>query len=285
MSSQNDRKPWYRRRWIIAAGVMIALIAWLQLQVPSNVGPWNEAQGRTAWVEFAGRDFTVHNLRDFRYHENRQVMIPNYIEQDFNLDNMQRVWFGLSHFGPMGLAHTFLSFEFNDGDGPRYLVLSIEARLRPGQSYGALTGLLRRFTKISILSTEQDVIGLRSHLRGERVLLYPVDEPLDDVKTVFVELIKDTNELHQSPGFYNTLLDNCLTNLLKHTNLLDNIVLGEWETVLPGRTDRITYALGVTPNDLPFDEARQRATVDPTRSKIDDPGFSASLRCGWNDCP
>ena len=37
--------------------------------------------------------------------------------------------------------------------------------------------------------------------------------------------------------------------------------------------------------DLPFDEARRRATINPALSEIDDPGFSASLRCGWDDCP
>jgi len=116
-------------------------------------------------------------------------------------------------------------------------------------------------------------------------LLYPVNESREGVETVFLALIEDANELHETPAFYNTVLDNCLTNLLKHTTLMDNIAFGNLRVVLPGRTDRITYALGITPNDLPFDEARQRATVDPTRSEIDDPGFSVSLRCGWNDCP
>jgi len=110
LSSQNNRKPWYRRRWIIATGVMIALIAWLQLQVPSNAGPWHEAQGRTPRVEFAGRRFTVYDVRDMRYDANQRIVSPNYIDQDFNLDNLQRTWFGLSHFGPMDLAHSFLSY-------------------------------------------------------------------------------------------------------------------------------------------------------------------------------
>jgi len=285
LSGQNNRKPWYRRRWIIAIGVMIALIAWLQLQVPSNAGPWHEAQGRTPRVEFAGRRFTVYDVRDMRYDANQRIVSPNYIDQDFNLDNLQRAWFGLSHFGPMDLAHSFLSYEFLDGEESRYLVLSIEARLRPGQRYGPLTGLFRRYTKISIFSTEQDVIGLRSHIRGERVLLYPIDESREEMETLFLALIEDANELLETPAFYNTVLDNCLTNLLKHTTLMDNIAFGNLRVVLPGRTDRITYALDITPNDLPFDETRLRATVDPTRSEIDDPGFSASLRCGWNDCP
>jgi hypothetical protein len=278
-------RPWYRRKWLIAAGIVIAPLLWLQLQVPSNDGTWHEAQGRTAWVEFAGRAFTVHNVRDFRYGADRRVTSFDYEEQNYHLDNLQRGWFGLSHFGPLGLAHTFLSFEFSDGEVTRYLALSIEGRLRPDQRYKPLAGLFRRYTKISIFSTEQDVIGLRSHLRGERVLLYPVNTTRDDLEEFFLALVEDANELHETPAFYNTVLDNCLTNLLKHTALMENIAFVDLRVLLPGRTDRLTYALDITPADLPFDEARRRATINPALSEIDDPGFSASLRCGWDDCP
>lgn len=281
----DDEKPWYRRMWVIAAGIVIVLLAWLQFQVPSNDGPWREAQARTAWVEFAGRAFTVHNMRDFRYGADRSVISRNYTERDFNLDNLHRGWFGLSHFGSQGFAHSFISFEFRDGDATRYLVLSIEGRLRPDQRFKPLAGLFRRYTKISIFSTEQDVIGLRSHVRGERVLLYPVSTKRDDLEAFFMALAEDANKLHEMPAFYNTALDNCLTNLMKHTGLMEHISFTDMRVWLPGRTDRLTYALGITPADLPFDEARRRATIDPSLSEIDDPGFSASLRCGWDDCP
>jgi len=280
----NNEKPWYRRKRVIAAAMVIVLLAWLQLQAPGNAGPWQEAQMRTAWVEFAGRAFTVHNLRDFRYGLNGRVVSSDYTEQNYNLDNLQRGWFGLSHFGPMGLAHSFLSFEFNDGGTSRYLTLSVEGRLRPDQRYKPLAGLFRQYTKISVFSTEQDVIGLRSHVRGERVLLYPVNASQDNMEEVFLALVEDANELHEAPAFYNTVLDNCLTNLLKHTALMENISFANLRVLLPGHTDRLTYALDITPTDLPFDEARQRATINPALSEVDDPGFSASLRCGWNDC-
>ena len=101
----------------------------------------------------------------------------------------------------------------------------------------------------------------------------------------FLAMVEDANDLHESPALYNTVLDNCLTNLLKHTKLLDNFAFADLRVLLPGRTDRLTYALDVTPNNMPFDEARQRATIDPLLSEIDDPDFSASLRCGWEGCP
>ena len=284
-STADPKHPWYRRKRIFAAGIAVLLFAWLQFQVPSNEGPWHGAQGRTAWVEFTGRAFTVNDVRNFRYGADGRAVSAEYLDQSFDLDHLQRAWFGLSHFGPMGLAHTFLSFEFRDGAQTRYLALSVEGRLRPDQRYKPLAGFFRRYTLISIFATEQDVIGLRSHVRGERVLLYPVNASRDAIEDVFLALVEDTNKLHESPAFYNTVLDNCLTNLLKHTTLLDNFVFADLRVLLPGRTDRLTYALDVTPNNMPFDEARLRATIDPSLSGIDDPEFSASLRCSWNTCP
>lgn len=278
-------KPWYRRKRVIAAVFVAVLFVWLQLQVPSNDGLWQEAQGRTSRVDFVGRTFTVHDVRDFRYGADRRAVSRNYVDQTYHLDNLNRGWFGLSHFGPMGLAHTFLSFEFNDGSSTRYLVLSVEGRLRPDQRYKPLVGLFRRYTKISIFATEQDVIGVRSHVRGERVLLYPIDISRGDLRAYFLALVEDANELYEAPAFYNTVLDNCLTNLLKHSGLMEKLSLADLRILLPGRSDRLTYAMGIIPTDLPFEEARQRATVDPSLSEIDDPNFSASLRCGWNDCP
>ncbi|MBT5685164.1 MAG: DUF4105 domain-containing protein [Gammaproteobacteria bacterium] len=232
-------------------------------------------------MEFDDRRLTVHNLRDFRYGADLRALSADYVDQDFNLDNLQRAWFGLSHFGPRGMAHSFLSFEFDTGDGPRYLALSIEARLRPEQKYKPLAGMFRRYTKIAVFSTEQDVIGLRSHMRGERVLLYPVDSTREKLETFFRAMVNDANALHEAPAFYNTVFDNCLTNLLKNTALADNLSFGDLRVLLPGRSDRITYAFDITPSDLPFDEARERATVDPAHAEINDDHFSASLRCGW----
>jgi hypothetical protein len=53
--------------------------------------------------------------------------------------------------------------------------------------------------------------------------------------------------------------------------------------LLPGHTDRLTYAFGITPDDIPFESARQRALIDPTFGGINEPDFSAKIRCGWSD--
>jgi hypothetical protein len=41
-------------------------------------------------VEFDDRRLTVHNLRDFRYGADLRAVSADFVDQDFNLDNLQR---------------------------------------------------------------------------------------------------------------------------------------------------------------------------------------------------
>ena len=272
-------KPWYRSRWVIGLLLLAGLSAYLAIQTPGNQGPWREDQEKPVHVELSGRTFTVHNIRDFR-DDGQGTTHRNYLSKTWQLDQLERVWFGLSHFGPYGLAHSFLSIEFSNGE---YLGISIEARLRPGQIYGPLKGLFRQYTKIYIAAAEQDVIGRRSHRRGETVLLYPVSATQEEAEQFLLALIADANAAYEAPEFYNTVLDNCLTNLLKHSVRMSEVSAADFRVLLPGHTDRLTYAFGITPDDISFEEARRRALINPTLGGIGDTDFSTKIRCGWNN--
>jgi len=278
-SGDKSAKRWYEGRWGMALLLLVSLILYLSMLKPSNEGPWREEHARPAYTELAGRSVTIHNIRDFRRDEHQQATNQEYFSKTWELDDIERIWFGLSHFGPFGLAHSFLSVEFNDGE---YLSISIEARLRPGQVYNPLMGVLRQYTKIYIAGTEQDIIGRRSHRRGETVLLYPVNSTREDMERFFLALITDANAIHKTPEFYNLIRDNCLTNLLKHVARFSQVSATDIRVLVPGHTDRLTYVFGITPDDIPFESARQHALIDPTVVGLNDPFFSAKIRCGWS---
>ena len=272
-------KRWHERRWAIVLLLLVGLIAYLSMLKPSNEGAWREEHARPVFAELVGRSVTIHNIRDFRRDEHQQATGQEYCSKTWELDDIERLWFGLSHFGPFGLAHSFLSVEFNDGE---YLSISIEGRLRPGEDYNPLMGVLRQYTKIYVVGTEQDIIGRRSHRRGETVLLYPVNVNSEDAEQFFLALITDANAIYKTPEFYNLILDNCLTNLLKRVARLSQISATDIRVLVPGHTDRLTYAFGITPDDISFESARQHALIDPTVVGIDDSFFSAKIRCGWS---
>lgn len=259
-----------------------ASLYWSALK-PTHHGEWQALQRQLPVVELGqgerGDFYHISNLRDFRYHTDGAVAQAQYREGRYDVADLQRVWLGISHFGGYGLAHTFLSFEFAHDE---FLAASVEARLRPGQSYSPFMGLVRQYNKIIVLGSEADIIGLRSHVRAERVLLYPLE--LDQAQRVYLlrSMMKDAQALAQQPDFYNTLLDNCTTNLLKYdpeyrfyTSLLN------YRLLLPGFSDVVAQKKGWISTAQPLATLRLQATIDVDLGGPEGEGFSRAIRRGY----
>ena len=252
-----------KRKWLYGLLMTLPLLLAIMLisQTASHDGEWRSEHTRLPVVHINGGHYHIENIRDFRYHPDGEIETVRYLEQSFSMASLQRVWLGISHFSQYGVAHTFLSFEFADG---HYLVASIEARLRPEQRYHPVNGLLRQYHKIIVLGTEADLVGLRSHLRGERVLLYPLQFTPQQRQHIFAGVMDEVRELQQRPAFYHTLLDNCTTNLLRHDpgyrpwhGLLDYRIL------LPGHADSYALDRGWLSNEHELPQLRRLATIPP----------------------
>jgi hypothetical protein len=252
---------------------------------PSHDGEWSELQTHLPEVvrheQAGGVVYEVRHLRDFRYHSDGSPSTRQYLEAKYDSSGLHQVWFGISHFGEPGLAHTFLSFEFADDV---FLVASVEARLRPHQSYNPLFGMARQYSKMIVLGTEADVIGLRTHSRGERVLLYPLK--LDKAQSAYLlhTLMDDVRQLARQPSFYHTLFDNCATNLLKYdpayrvyTSLLD------YRLLLPGFADGVVQEKGWITARYPLEELRSVAQIDSAKTTPEALDFSRAIRRGWDN--
>ena len=259
-----------------------ASLYWSALK-PSHYGEWQVLQQRLPTVELGqderGEFYRIDNLRDFRYHPDGSIAQVEYRAARYAATDLQRIWLGISHFGGYGLAHTFLSFEFSNNE---FLAASVEARLRPGQSYSPLMGLVRQYNKLIVLGSEADIIGLRSHIRAERVLLYPLQLEQTQMDYVFHALMKDAQALEQQPDFYNTLLDNCTTNLLKYdpdyrfyTSLLD------YRLLLPGYSDAVAQEKGWIASAQSLNDLRLQATIDVAAGGPERDDFSQTIRRGY----
>jgi hypothetical protein len=217
-------------------------------------------------------------VRDYRYNEDDTIAEARYLNESYQLSEFKNLWFALSHFGDNGLAHVFLSFEFT---GNKYLVVSIEARLEEKhiEGYNPIKGLFRGYTKTIVLATEQDVIGLRTHIRGEPVYLHKLDVPELYTKPLLLNFLREAQVLNTKPTFYNTLIDNCITGLLAQSDQFRSMV--SWldlRIFLPGNSDEIAYELGYIDNTKPFKKVRERALIDPSVTEIEDSDFSHKIR-------
>ncbi|WNO09482.1 DUF4105 domain-containing protein [Teredinibacter sp. KSP-S5-2] len=263
---------------VVLSVVFLSLIFFL-LRSPQREGPWLVMQERLPKVTVNQNTVTIENIRDFRYQKNGDVERVQYLTKQYSPDSLQRVWYGLSHFGDHGLAHAFLSFEFSEGE---YLVASIEARLKPGQQYHPIKGLFRVYNRMMVLGTEHDIIGLRTHFRKERVLLYPLKLSPEQAHDLWSNILMDTQSIFDTPDFYNTALDNCITGILQYTSQWERFFNRfDYRVLLPGYSDELAYKYQYIDGDGSLPELRLTAQIRDIKTIPLDGSFSARVRAGW----
>src|SRR5262249_45004567 len=111
------------------------------------------------------------------------------------------------------LAHTMLSFGFDDGE---YLALSVEIRKEQEETYNPVWAMFNKYELMYVLGDERDLIGLRSNFRRNDVYLYETNATPEQVRKLFEGVLARANKLKKEPEFYNTLTNNCTTNLVRH---------------------------------------------------------------------
>ncbi len=257
---------------LLAAGSALAMI----LRVPSHDRDWRPGHLRLPEATLAGDQVVIEDFRDFSYGDDGTPSEIKYTEATFDLSEIESLWYGISHFGPLGLAHTFLSVGFTDG---RYLALSIEARQTMDQVYNPLLGLFGAYELIIVAGSERDIIGLRSHRRGERVYLYRIDAPKTAIERVLRALIGRMKDIRSAPEFYHTITDNCAMAIWRYAERLS--VFQRYtnpKLLLPGYSDEVALSLGLIAGGGSIDALRRAAFVDPRRAELSDPRFSARIR-------
>jgi len=245
---------------------------------PSKTRDWSPDQAVLPRASVRGNLVMVHNIRNCQYRSTDDYTV-RYYDKTFDLDKIRSVDFIVVPFPEMpSLAHTMLSFGFDDRD---YLAVSVEIRKEKGETYNPIKGALRQYELMYVLGDEHDLIALRSNHRHNDVYMYRGRATPEQARRLFVDVIERVNKLDAEPEFYNTLTNNCTTNIARHVNDLspNRIPLSDYRVLLPGYSDRLAYDLGLIDNSLPFEEARERARINrPAYAYRDSPDFSAGIR-------
>lgn len=263
----------------ITATVLVVAVASLVLRSPSNDRPWWPDQAVLPYATIEGDRVTIHNIRNFRHHSTTEHT-PGYYDRTFDVRQLKAAYFIMEPFFDETFgAHTMLSFEFEDDT---FVTLSVEARREQGVPYSAWKGVFRRYEIMYILADERDVLPLRANQRGNEVYVYPAKADRPHLRLLFMSVIHRVNELHTRPEFYNTLVNNCTTSLLRHVNeLVDEPIGWQLALVFTERSDALAYRLGlldVEPNaDIEALRARYRINDVALRYQAD-PAFSRKIR-------
>jgi hypothetical protein len=191
------------------------------LKSPSLERQWDEDVRVLAGVTMLPSGaVTLSDVRDWRYAADTILARP-YFDATYDPADIVDVWMYEQILdGERGLiAHTFVVFEFDSSYADRrWLGLSVETRREVGESYSLVGGMLRRFEVTHIWASERDLVTRRVQyldypLTRYRLLLTP-----EQRTRIFTRFAEETRELGEEPAWYNTVLRNCTSSLLRYAN-------------------------------------------------------------------
>ena len=274
-----------RTRWAVLKtrlvqlllAVAVAFGGWWLFQRPSNERTWVPNLAILPRSTFQGDTVTIHNIRNTIY---RSVddYTPAYYERVFDLKSIESVDFIVVPFqGLAAAAHTFVIFGF---DGGQRVAISVEVRREREESYSPLRGMLRQCELIYVIADERDVILSRTRYWRDRVYLYPIRASRENIRNMFISMLHRANRLRTRPEFYNTLTNNCTSNILRHFNHVNERKLPASLNILfPGYSDRLVYDLGLIDRRLTFDRLQRQSEISEKANRFaDDPRFSQRIR-------
>jgi Domain of unknown function (DUF4105) len=261
---------------------------WLSLE-PSNDRHWQPDVGQTAWAEITGDQIAIHNFRNCDYRTEGDYT-PHWETKTYDLSKLRGVDLFMIYWGSPWIAHTIVSFDFGDQG---HVAMSIEPRKEVGKEYSAVRGFFRYAELIYVISDERDVVRLRSNYRqNEDVYLFRTATTPQQGRLVFLDYLRRANQLREHPEWFNALTNNCTTNISLHVAGTGhrNFSRWDWRILLNGRADEMLYQHRDLEGNLPFNDLKSRALINPAartadqsldfsdRIREDRPGFEVNQK-------
>ncbi|MBX3421279.1 MAG: DUF4105 domain-containing protein [Pirellulaceae bacterium] len=231
-----------------------------QSNPPSHDRPWRPNLAVLPYAQIYSNRVDLLNVRDCYYRSETDYDV-RHADRTIWLNDLRTLDFIVIPFPESpALAHTMLSFGMADG---QYLVFSVEARLEQHESYSPLDGARQKYELMWVVGTERDLIGLRTEIRRNDVYLYRTTANPEQVRSVFLASIARVNEIARQPEYYDTLRNNCTTNIVEMVNRLRPGTISEdIRVLLPGHSDRMLYDQGLLAVHGPFEQIKRASRIN-----------------------
>lgn len=217
----------------------LALIPKPQIK-PEEEAPWIKDQ-MPAKNLGTGEDGLLHigNVRcGFKEAAEVKDWEPVFKEISLNPDKVKDVYIVIEPFAPEWIAgHALSYFEFeddgqittSDGKTSNGLVLSIEARLKEGQSYSLIDGMKNKFKNIYQLGTWEDFVQKGCRRAGHKLIRYKLNLSKEEKKELLKKNLEEAFK-DRSNDYYNTLRNSCYSNQVRMINsvLPEERKINEW---------------------------------------------------------
>lgn len=253
----------------------VVLLAWWLAVRPSHARAWADDVACLLAGQVHGNTVTLHHVRHFNWRSDSDYD-AHWETATCELDHLASADVLLSHWGSRAIAHAMLSFGFTDG---RHLVFSVEIRKQRGQAFSALGGFFKHFETILIAAPEDDLVRVRSNVRGETVQLYPLSIDHAALRALFLSYVRAANALAAHPAFYNTVTANCTTLVHRMARQLRPGLPWDVRLLLTGYLPGYLYDIGVLDRRLSLADWIARADItERARACPTGASFSQAIR-------
>ena len=257
------------------AFLAIFYVHWLMIK-PSHDRNWRFDMKEMPIAIIDNDNITIKNYRNFNYNAPEEL-ISSYEERTVQLSNLVSVDFYISYWELDSVAHTFLSFNFDNGEP---VCISIEAKCEEGESFNPIPSLFKEYELIYIVGSERDIVKLRTNHRNENVYRYPLSLSPESSRALFMVYLERINELAETPEFYHLLSSNCTINISKYVNRIGYVGRRfDWRIIINGYSDRYLYNQEYVDTSIPFKELRESGHITPWARTIEEGvNFSEHIR-------
>ena len=272
-----------RRRMSVAfIALFLGVVLWWSSISPSHHRPWRPEVAVMPRAVIDGDRVRLTGVRNFDY-RTRNDFTVRYEEREVQLSHLAALDFYVSYFSEGPVAHTFLSFIF---DNAPPLSISIETRPEVGEGFAPVASLFKQFELIYVVGDERDLVGVRTNHRREAVYLYHLNTSADDARRLLLVYLTRINELADRPEFYHLLTNSCTINIFRYANAAGRVGRFDVRHLLNGLVDSYLYHSGRVDTTLPFDELRRRSQINDAAQAADGAtDFSQRIRASLPTIP
>ncbi|MEZ5987346.1 MAG: DUF4105 domain-containing protein [Hyphomonas sp.] len=255
---------------LAAFGIFLMAVG---VKQPRHDRIWYPHLSRLPHVELQEDTFSITPYGDWTYtDEAPQDMVWSAVPPH-RISDVRRVWFVMEpHPGLPVMAHTFVMFEFGEGD---LVGLTIEARKETRETYSAFAGAFNKFELLYYWASPRDLMTRRAVMMDRELYMYPLQLSQAEAEVYLTSLLENTISIERRPRFYNTFVSNCTNELAKAAAL-------PWHPafILTGGADKALYAQGRIAGEGGFEAVHERARVDTCvreNASLPEAAFNAAL--------